>query len=115
MWASGEGPVRGWPLRPFSRSQRMWPLCNKVKIYTKVFLDKDVRETRRRERGNARGGATNKREISRTSLSINPKILRTSYMEAPFESDNPSLRGEETKRVLSFVFHCFKILHKSLT
>ena len=82
---------------------------------TEVFLDKDVRETRRRERGNARGGATNKRQISRTSLSINPKILRTSYMEAPFESDNPSLRGEETKRVLSFVFHCFKILHKSLT
>ena len=36
-----------------------------------VFLDKRVRETRQTERGNTRGGATKKREISRTLLSIN--------------------------------------------
>ena len=37
-----------------------------------VFLDKDVREAAPdRERGNTHRGAANKREISRTSLSIN--------------------------------------------
>ena len=35
------------------------------------FLGKEVRETRQTERGNSRGGATKKRDISRTSLSIN--------------------------------------------
>ena len=36
-----------------------------------VFLDKGVREMRQTERGNTRGGATKKREFSRTLLSIN--------------------------------------------
>ena len=35
------------------------------------FLGEEVRETRQTERGNTRGGATKKREISRTLLSIN--------------------------------------------
>ena len=37
----------------------------------KVFVDKTVRGRARTERGNARGGAPKKREISRSLLSIN--------------------------------------------
>ena len=36
-----------------------------------IFVGKEVRETRRRERGNSGSGTTKKREISRTSLPIN--------------------------------------------
>ena len=50
--------------------------CNVKSIKTdttepEVFLDKRVHETRQTERENMRGGATKKREISRTLLSIN--------------------------------------------
>ena len=42
-------------------------LCTKLE----VFVDKTVRGRARTERGNTRGGATKKREISLTLLSIN--------------------------------------------
>ena len=45
--------------------------CERHMYWGEVFLGKEVCETRRRERGNARGGTIEKREISRTSLPIN--------------------------------------------
>ena len=60
-----------------------------------VFLDKIVRETRRRERGNVRGGAIKKREISRTLLSINLhfSVLFVRKFAAFFDSPSPVLCG----------------------
>ena len=49
--------------------------CKKWSTKVEVFLDKEVGETRQMERGNTRGGATKKREISRTLLSINLHFL----------------------------------------
>ena len=46
-------------------------ICKEHPTKVEVFLDKGVRETRQTERGNTRSGATKKREISRTLLSIN--------------------------------------------
>ena len=45
--------------------------CKKWSTKVEVFLDKEVGETRQMERGNTRGGATKKREISRNVFSIN--------------------------------------------
>ena len=53
------------------------PLSLSLDIYVSlstelwIFVGKEVRETRRRERKNSGSGTTKKREISRTSLPIN--------------------------------------------
>ena len=46
-------------------------LNQEMHTMVEVIVDKEVRETCQRERGKPHGGATKKREISRTSLSTN--------------------------------------------
>ena len=51
------------------RERRMHLFATSTEV--EVFLDKGVRETRQAPGANSRRGATKKREISRTLLSIN--------------------------------------------
>ena len=71
-------------------------------LYTEVevFLDKRVRETRQMARANSRRGATKKREISRTLLSIN---LHFSVHEATISSSLPVSLSEK--------LYAFRIRH----
>ena len=48
-------------------------------------MDKEVSETRQTERGKPHDGATKKREISRTSLSINLHFRGLSYKKVRFK------------------------------
>ena len=64
--------VAASPYRPNSPITQLSPsMTPSLGTKVEVFVDQSVRGRARTERGNTRGGATKKREISRTTLSIN--------------------------------------------
>ena len=75
-----------------------WPSLCSTKLWR--FVGKEVRETRRRERGNTCGGATKKPEISRTSLASHKSTLLSTIFF--FETSHRQMLG--TKNVNRLVW-----------